>query len=40
MNKYLKEVGNRAGLKETVAISITKGGMRMDRNYKKFVYIS
>jgi integrase len=40
MNKYLKEIGNRAGLKQTVTISITKGGMRMDRNYKKFELIT
>lgn len=40
MNQYLKEIGNRAGLKQTVSISLTKGGMRLDRNYKKFELIT
>ena len=40
MNKYLKDIGTLAELNQTVSISITKGGMRVDRNYQKYELIT
>jgi integrase len=35
MNEYLKELGQMAGINETVMITETKGGLRFDRQYTK-----
>ena len=40
MNVYLKEVGKVASIDETVKISKTKGGLRVDRNHKKHELIT
>jgi integrase len=40
MNKYLKEIGNWAKINQTISISITKGGLRVDKNYKKYELIT
>lgn len=36
MNDYLKEVGEMAGIDATIEKVLTKGGLRYERNYKKF----
>ena len=40
MNKYLKDIGKLAELNQTISSSITKGGMRVDRNFKKYELIT
>ena len=40
MNEYLKEIGDWAGIKETVMLNCTKGGVRMHETYKKYELIT
>jgi integrase len=40
MNKYLKELGEAAGLDENVLIHCTKGGEKVSERYKKFELIT
>jgi integrase len=40
MNDYLKEIGDWAGIHETVMLQFTKGGERQKQTYKKFELIT
>lgn len=40
MNDYLKELGEIAGIDSTIEKVLTKGGLRYERNYKKFELIT
>ncbi|MHA2030539.1 MAG: site-specific integrase, partial [Candidatus Kariarchaeaceae archaeon] len=40
MNKHLKDMGRIAKINQTVSISITKGGLRVDKNYLKHELIT
>ena len=40
MNQYLKDIGKLAELNQTISNSITKGGMRVDRNFKKYELVT
>jgi len=40
MNKYLKEIGELAEIDTVVDITITKGGLRVDKTYKKYELIT
>ena len=40
MNKYLKDIGENAKIDNLESTSITKGGMRVDKTYKKYKLIT
>jgi len=40
MNKYLKKIGEKAKINNLESTSITKGGMRVDKTYKKYELIT
>jgi integrase len=40
MNDYLKEIGEWAGIDETVVLHFTKGGQRVTETYKKYQLIT
>jgi integrase len=40
MNEYLKEIGEKAGIKDKVLLSTTKGGMRFDESLVKYQLIT
>ena len=40
MNKHLKTIGETAKINQVVSISITKGGLRVDKNHSKYELIS
>jgi integrase len=40
MNKYLKDIGKDAKINNLESTSITKGGMRVDKTYKKYELIT
>ena len=40
MNKYLKDIGKDAGIDNLESTSITKGGLRVDKTFKKYKLIT
>ena len=40
MNKYLKEICQLAGLDEKVRLAITRGGLRVDKTFRKYELVT